>query len=147
MSLAYSLYRPKQLLYHYKWLSHYWTAGSSYEVVSSMQYKICSWIESWYLCFQSNLVCFIAVTVALNAHMSHVGDKWTIHLLNHGCSVLLWHTDFVEPFIFVVNVYNTIWRTHLSSTLKVIAHVSLIAIYNLTCCPLCNEIIPDRHDM
>jgi len=111
MSVAYSLYRSKQLLSHYIWLSHYWTAGSSYAVLSLMQYKIDSWIKSWYLCFQSNHVCYIAVTVAMNTHMLLVDGKWTTHLLNHGCIVLLRHTDFVEPFIFVVNVCDTIWRT------------------------------------
>lgn len=111
VSVAYSSYRPKQLLSHTIWLSHYWTAGSSYAVVSLMQYKIGSWIESWYLCFQSNHVCYIAVIVAMNTHTPLVVGKWTTHLLNCGCIVLLWHTDFVEPFFFVVNLYDTIWRT------------------------------------
>jgi hypothetical protein len=75
-----------------------------------MRYKIGSWIGNWYL-FSVQPCLLRCCNYGHECTCATCRRQVTTHLLNHGCSVLLWHTDFVEPIIFVVNVYDTIQKT------------------------------------
>jgi hypothetical protein len=85
--------------------------NGSFQLCSYVIHAVQNRLSDWELIFVFSVQpCLRHCCKCGHECMPLVGGKWTIHLLNHGC-IVLWHTDFLEPFIFVVTVYDSIWRT------------------------------------